>query len=160
MAELVRDAALAYLQSHQVMTLATVGEEGVWATAVFYANVAFDLYFLSAGHTRHGQNLGQQPHIAAAIQEDYKDWPAIKGIQLEGDVTKLEGEAKADAVAIYQARYPFLAQETPPIQAALAKVNWYRLRPTRLYFIDNSRGLGHRDEVILSRPGTSEPRYP
>ncbi|MGB5061298.1 MAG: pyridoxamine 5'-phosphate oxidase family protein [Candidatus Promineifilaceae bacterium] len=46
MAEGARQAALAYLQTHQVMTLATVGEEGVWATAVLYSSPAFDLYFL------------------------------------------------------------------------------------------------------------------
>ena len=32
---------------------------------------------------------------------------------------------------------------------ALAKVNWYQLQPERLYFIDNSLGLGHRDEIAL-----------
>jgi len=31
------------------------------------------------------------------------------------------------------------------------KVDWYELRPSRLYLIDNSLGLGHRDEVALSR---------
>ncbi|MBK8987957.1 MAG: pyridoxamine 5'-phosphate oxidase family protein [Chloroflexi bacterium] len=131
------------------MTLATVGENGVWATAVFYASDAFDLYFLSAGHTRHAQNFRYQSHIAAAIQEDYKDWPAIQGIQLEGDVVQLQGLEQETAAALYLAKYPFLAQDAPPIQTALTKVNWYRLRPMRLYFIDNSQGLGHRDDVPL-----------
>lgn len=149
MVESVRAAALAYLQTHQVMTLATVGDEGVWATAVFYASRDFDLAFLSAGHTRHAQNFQRRSHIAAAIQEDYKDWPAIKGIQLEGDVVQLAGAELTEAVALYQAKYPFLSQDLPQIRVALTKVNWYRLRPTRLYFIDNSQGLGHRDEVVL-----------
>jgi uncharacterized protein len=149
MAETARETALAYLRSHQVMTLATVGEDGVWATAVFYANDGFDLYFLSAGHTRHAQNFRHHSHIAAAIQEDYKDWPEIKGVQLEGEVSQLDGEARETALALYLARYPFLAEAPPALQAALTKVNWYRLRPTRLYFIDNSRGFGHRDEVEL-----------
>jgi uncharacterized protein len=126
-----------------------VGEEGVWATAVFYANDQFDLYFLSAGHTRHAQNFHSQPHIAAAIQEDYRDWPEIKGIQLEGDVVQLTGEAQEAGFALYLSRYPFLAEAPPPVRNALSKINWYRLRPTRLYFIDNSKGLGHREEVIL-----------
>lgn len=146
----VRTQAMAYLHHHQVMTLATVGEEGVWATAVFYVNAGFDLYFLSAGHTRHGQNMGQYAFIAAAIQEDYRDWQAIKGIQLEGPVVLLaDGQERATAVALYFQKFPFVGQANPSIQAALAKVNWYRLRPKRLYFIDNSQGLGHRDEVDL-----------
>lgn len=146
----VRARALAYLRTHQVMTLATMGPQGLWAAAVFYASDGFELTFLSAGHTRHARNIHANPHVAATIQEDYRDWPAIKGIQLEGDVALLSGAAQADAIALYQARYPFIAQADAQIQAGLARVNWYRLTPARLYFIDNSQGLGHRDEIDLA----------
>lgn len=147
MSDAVRQAALVYLREHQVVTLATQGPQGLWAAAVFYVNDGFDLIFLSAGHTRHARNIAAEPHVAATIQEDYKDWPAIKGIQLEGDVVELRGEVRETAVARYRSKYPFLAQAEPQIQDALTRVNWYRLRPTRLYFIDNSKGLGHRDQV-------------
>jgi uncharacterized protein len=140
-------AALAYLQQHHVMSLATQGPQGLWAAAVFYASDQFDLFFLSAAHTRHAQNLVAHPHAAATIQEDYHDWPAIQGIQLEGDVALLEGEARATAVALYLQKYPFIAAD-PILEAAFARVNWHRLRPTRLYFIDNSRGFGHRDQIL------------
>ncbi|MFZ0546431.1 MAG: pyridoxamine 5'-phosphate oxidase family protein [Candidatus Promineifilaceae bacterium] len=147
--ETPRQLALQYLVEHQVVTLATYGEQGVWAAAVFYASQEFDLYFLSAGHTRHAQNLAVNAHIAATIQEDYKDWPAIQGIQLEGDVRLLEGAEREAAVSLYCARYPFIAQAEPQIQQALTKVNWYCLSPDKLYFIDNRKGLGHRDEIQL-----------
>ncbi|HFE65660.1 MAG TPA: pyridoxamine 5'-phosphate oxidase [Chloroflexi bacterium] len=133
------------------MTLATQGKEGVWAAAVFYVNEGFTLYFLSAGHTRHARNMLGQPHVAATIQEDYTGWPAIQGIQLEGDVRVLEGVERDTAVTLYRRKYPFLSQANPQIEAALTQVNWYQLAPTRLYFIDNSKGLGHRDEVSLSK---------
>ena len=81
--------ALDYLAGHHVMTLATYGPEGLWAAAVFYANDGFQLYFLSAGHTRHARNMAASPQAAATIQEDYADWAAIKGIQLEGTVRPL-----------------------------------------------------------------------
>lgn len=146
----VRQNALTYLQTHQVMTLATIGEDGVWAAAVFYVHHGFSLYFLSAGHTRHAQNIAAQPHISATIQEDYKDWPKIQGIQLEGMVTQLGGKEKAYCITLYQAKYPFLAGDDPQIKTAVSKVNWYCLQPTRLYFIDNRKGLGHRDEIMLT----------
>ena len=38
---------------------------------------------------------------------------------------------------------------TAPIVQALAKVRWYRIEAQRLYFIDNSRGFGHREQVEL-----------
>jgi uncharacterized protein YhbP (UPF0306 family) len=144
-----RQMTLNYLANHQVMTLATSGPQGLWAAAVFYANLDFSLYFLSAGHTRHAQNITAEPRVAAAIQEDYKDWPAIQGIQLEGVVRLLEGTNRADAIGRYTAKYPFIAQANEQIQRGLARVNWYCLEPDRLYFIDNSKGLGHRDEIQL-----------
>lgn len=146
----VRENALVYLQTHQVMSLATVGDEGVWNAAVFYVNDGFALFFLSAGHTRHAQNMTTNPQVAATIQEDYKDWPKIQGIQLQGNVVQLLDGERQKCIELYQAKYPFLAGDDPQIQTAVSKVNWYRLRPTRLYFIDNSKGLGHRDEVALT----------
>jgi uncharacterized protein YhbP (UPF0306 family) len=146
----LRDQVLNYLRHHQVMTLATCGAEGPWAAAVFYVNKEFALYFLSAGHTRHVQNLQQEPRVAAAIQEDYRDWPEIKGIQLEGIVDELSGQQRRQAQSLYERKYPFLKNADPQIRSGLARINWYRLKPTRLYFIDNSKGLGHRDAVSLS----------
>ncbi|WP_420640969.1 pyridoxamine 5'-phosphate oxidase family protein [Candidatus Leptofilum sp.] len=144
-----RQLALDYLATHQVMTLATEGPEGLWAAAVFYVNDGFDLTFLSAGHTRHARNMTAVPHLAATIQEDYRDWQQIKGIQLEGQVSLLTDVSRETSIARYLQKYPFLAQADANMQNALVEVNWYCLRPERLYFIDNSLGLGHRDEVAL-----------
>ncbi len=144
-----RALALTYIQTHQVMTLATGGTDGVWAAAVFYAADEFTFYFISAGHTRHAQNIAQNPHVAVTIQEDYKDWPAIQGIQLEGDVTLLHGAQQKHAIAFYQQRFPFIANADAKMQAALLRMNWYCLQPVQLYFIDNRLGLGHRDTIEI-----------
>lgn len=145
----VRQTALTYMRQHQVMTLATHGPQGLWAAALFYVNREFNLYFLSAGHTRHAQNMRANARVAATIQENYADWEAIKGIQLEGVVEQLAGEKKRMAMTLYKARYPFIANADATMQAALEKVNWYCLWPDRFYFIDNSQGFGHRDELLL-----------
>jgi uncharacterized protein YhbP (UPF0306 family) len=131
------------------MTLATNGPEGPWAAAVFYVNEEFEFYFLSAGHTRHSQNIAVNSRAAATIQEDYKDWPSIKGIQLEGVVRRLQAEERRQARSLYEEKYPFIKNATSQIRLGLARVNWYQLSPSRLYFIDNSKGLGHRDEIPL-----------
>ncbi|MCP4363193.1 MAG: pyridoxamine 5'-phosphate oxidase [Chloroflexi bacterium] len=144
----IKNEALVYLDDHQVMTLATHGRMGLWAAAVFYVNDGFDFYFLSAGHTRHAQNIATQPQVAATIQEDYRDWQAIQGIQLEGEVRLVDGGLRDTAVSLYRHKYPFIARPKSQILMALKKVNWYRLKPEKLYFIDNQKGLGHRDLVI------------
>lgn len=144
-----------YLAGHNVMTLATQGADGPWAAAVFYAWDAGSLIFLSSPDSRHGRNLLADPRCAATVQEDYADWALIKGIQLEGRVRRLEGEAARDAQQAYAGKFPLvgpLARIPPAIAAALARVAWFRLEPVRLHFIDNSKGFGHRDEIGLD-PG-------
>lgn len=147
--EEIRRQALAYLENHTVMTLATDGPEGLWAAAVFYAHDNFNLIFLSAGHTRHGQNLAANPQAAATIQENYDDWPQIQGIQLSGTVRLLDGKKREAAISMYREKYPFIQTASLKIRRALQSVNWYRLTPQQFYFIDNSKGFGHRDEVEL-----------
>lgn len=148
-----RAAALAYLATHHVVTLATSGPEGVWAAAVFYANDGFRLTFLSAGHTRHAQAIAGTPQVAATIQEDYADWPAIQGLQLSGTARQLAGAEREAAIGRYRNKYPFIAQPIPALVTALAKVNWYLLEPDLVYFIDNSQGFGHRDVVMSEGTG-------
>lgn len=145
----LQTAVLHYLATHQVMTLATHGTDGVWAAAVFYVNDDFRLAFLSAAHTRHAQHIARTPQVAVTIQEDYRDWEQIKGIQIAGEVTLLTGAPRKRAIEQYQQKYPFVAQDNSQITTALAKVNWYQLQPHTLFFIDNSKGLGHRDAVPL-----------
>ena len=146
-----RDQALAYVAGHNVATLATHGDQGPWAAAVFYVSDGFTLTFLSSPTTRHAQDLEANPQCAAAIHEDYEDWPQIKGLQLEGHVHRLSGSKKVGAIARYGAKFPVVQAAKAPalIRAALEKVAWYEFTPTRCFFIDNSQGFGHRDEITL-----------
>ncbi len=146
----LQEKALAYLRDHNVMTLATTGPEGLWAAAIFYVNHGFNLYFLSAPTSRHSLNIEAQPRVAATIQEDYEDWPDIKGIQLEGEVKRITGVEQAAAVARYGLKFPIIAnlsQAPEEIVRAMNSIAWYKVIPDRFYLIDNSLGLGHRDEV-------------
>ncbi|MDK9704314.1 MAG: pyridoxamine 5'-phosphate oxidase family protein [Sulfuritalea sp.] len=143
-----------YLAARHVMTLATQGPDGPWASAVFFAHEGGSLIFLSSPATRHCRNLALDARCAATIQEDYSDWAQIKGIQLEGRVVELQGDEEKRAQALYGEKFPIagpLAKVPPAIVKALAKVRWYRLVPERLHFIDNSKGFGHRDEIDLDR---------
>lgn len=138
-----------YLTGHHVASLATQGVDGPWAAAVFYAWVDGTLIFLSAPTTRHACNLEADPRCAATIQDDTGDWKAVKGIQIEGRVERLQGDAAALARARYAEKFPLvssLAAIPSPIAEALARIAWYRLVPARLCYIDNAKGFGHRDE--------------
>lgn len=145
---------LAYLGGHNVATLATQGPSGPWASAVFYVNDGLTLYFLSAPTARHSRNLVSDPRVAATVQEDYSEWRQIKGVQLEGTVSRLDGVESLRAAACYARKFAFTnARQVPDaIAAAMKKIAWYRLEPACLYFIDNSIGLGHRERFEV-KPG-------
>jgi uncharacterized protein YhbP (UPF0306 family) len=147
-------AVAQYLQRHHVMTLATQGPDGPWAAAVFYAAEGVELLFLSSPSSRHCRHLAQDARCAATIQEDYSEWAQIKGVQLEGRVRELRADDARLTREHYARKFPIvgaLGGAPAAIAEALQRVHWYRLVPERLYFIDNSRGFGHREAIDLGR---------
>lgn len=154
----LKDAALDYLSRHNTLSLATLGPDGVWAATVFYVNIAFTLYYLSEPKTRHAQNILVNPAIAATINEDYKDWQQIKGIQMAARCEEVKGGRElARALAAYVKKYPFVARFLTPGQllkgmqvgGRALDVRLYRVVPTRLLYLDNERGFSNREEVPL-----------
>jgi uncharacterized protein YhbP (UPF0306 family) len=144
-----REDVIAYLQTHQVMTIATVGEEGAAAAAVFYASNEIDLYFLSAPHTRHCRNMQSEPRVAITIHEDYKFWRDIRGLQIHALGRELSGEQRTAAEQLYVRKFPWIADtgaRMDEIALALPKVQFYELITQELRFIDNTAGLGTRQE--------------
>jgi uncharacterized protein YhbP (UPF0306 family) len=153
MAEELKPQILRYLENHNTMTLATCSAEIPWAATVFYASDDLWLYFFSAPDSRHCQNLATNARVAVTIQEDYKDWRQIKGIQLEGKVTPVDSVLeKAKALAVYARKYPdviklFTDPSSGVFHRAFLKVKFYRVIPEKVFFIDNAQGFGKRQEL-------------
>jgi uncharacterized protein YhbP (UPF0306 family) len=150
----LHEKVVSYLRRHNVMTLATCGPHGTWAAAVFYANEGYILYFLSAPSSRHSLNLSVQPSVSVTIQGDCSDWRSIQGIQLGGKARFLQGNERDHALGCYRERFPFTCEGvSAQIDKALRASGCYAVVPGELYFIDNTRGLGHRDAIALPGRG-------
>jgi len=155
MAEELKRQILEYIEAHNTMTLATCADNVPWAATVFYASDDLDLYFFSAPDSRHCQNLAVNARVAVTIQEDYKDWRQIKGVQLAGKVTLVDSVLeKAKALAVYARKYPaviklFTDPSSGVFHKAFLKVKFYRVNPERVFFIDNAQGFGKRQELVL-----------
>ena len=155
MADSLKAQILDYLKSHNTMTLATCEGDVPWAATVFFASDDLRLYFFSAPESRHCQNLAANQRVAVTIQEDYKDWRRIKGIQLEGRVELVDGVlAKAKAMTIYGFKYPdviklFSDPSSGVFHKAFLKVKFYAVVPEKVFFIDNEQGFGKRQELML-----------
>jgi len=151
----LNEQILDYLKSHNTMTLATCAGDVPWAATVFYASDDLQLYFFSSPEARHSLNLSANARVAVTIQEDYKDWRVIKGIQLEGKVVLVDGVIeKAKALAVYARKYAdviklFTDPASGIFHKAFLKVKFYRVTPEKVFFIDNEQGFGKRQELML-----------
>jgi uncharacterized protein YhbP (UPF0306 family) len=155
MSDNLKQQILTYLHSHNTMTLATCAGASPWAATVFYASDDLRLYFFSSPESRHCQNLAANPNVAVTVQEDYKDWREIKGIQLEGKAAAVESLLeKGKAITVYARKYPAVIKLfTDPASGifyrAFLKVKFYYVAPEKVFYIDNAQGFGKRQELAM-----------
>ena len=153
----LKEKILCYLETCNTVSLATVSGGAAHAASVFYVSIGFDLYFLSNPKSRHGENIEQNPTVSGTINEDYSNWLQIKGIQLEGRVECIGSIIKQVRIAkAYVKKFPnvtdFLMSPHKlgkEIAQKVAKVKFYHLRPTRIYFLDNSSGFGYKETLDI-----------
>ena len=149
---------LAYLEAHNTLSLSTVLDGQPHSAAVFYVNQAFDLYFISSPSSRHGEGLAENCQASATINEDYDNWADIKGLQLSGDVIQFGQLSECVNIAeSFTRKFPDVshffkdpAEMPDAVATKVAKVMFYRFRPSSIYYIDNSLGFGHREELDLA----------
>jgi uncharacterized protein YhbP (UPF0306 family) len=152
----LRRLARGFLAERYTLALATDGPEGLWVASVYFAGDLAESYFLSSASSRHGRNLAANPRVAAAINEDEHDWRAIRGIQLEGECrpARTPGEYLR-AWRAYLTKFPFVRELLRREQAGaaelagkLVRTQMYCLRTSRLFYLDNRQGFGHRPELL------------
>ncbi len=152
----LENTLLEYMKSHHTVSLATEKDGVPHAATVFFINIGFELYFFSSSTSRHGDNFSHNPVVSATINEDYSEWRSIKGIQMEGVVENIGGILKNPRISKeYVRKFPGVADFLlspkklgEAIEKKIAGVDFYRLKPSKIYFLNNELGFGHRDELI------------
>lgn len=83
-----KELILQYLQSHNVMTLATSKSDVPWCSSVYYAvNNDLFLYFVSSNQTRHANHIQANQNASVLIAESNQKISSKKsGIQMLGTV--------------------------------------------------------------------------
>jgi uncharacterized protein YhbP (UPF0306 family) len=146
-----------FLHAHHTFTLATVADDGsAHAASLLYALEGLALVWTSDPATRHSLHLASRRQVSATVAPDYNDFSAIRGVQIAGEAVRLEGAAELHARALMAVRYPFLrllAESPAALLAAWRKAAFYRLEPSRLTLIDNTRGFGHKATLLIGPGG-------
>jgi len=155
MADELADRIAAFLDAHEVMSLATIGAQGPHAANLFYARDAMALVWVSDPASRHSLELAADARAAATIAHDAADVAAIRGVQLSGRAQRVsDPTARAVAQRVLEARFPFLRQTADTaLRDNYQRAAIYRLDIERVVLIDNSRGFAHKEVLDLGRSG-------
>lgn len=164
------EAIEAFLQQNFVLALASAAASSAtagdavafqpWACSVYYA-FATDaggpvFAFLSDPATRHIQEFIAQPRAAAVIHappEDPANIADIRGVQMEGRVTRLEADGESLVRGLFAAdpggaRDPRVLQELyyarfPAARNIPGGIFW-QFEPDRIKMTDNARAFGFK----------------
>ena len=132
----VPDDVVDYLNDHKTLTLATAVPGGVpHATTLVYVNDGGTLYIWLRESAATTHQLEQNSDVGFAIDEYAEDWRHTKGVQGTGACSRLtDGDELASVADLFGRKFPDLRP------GATSVVSFFRVTPTELHFIDNTRG--------------------
>ncbi len=138
------------------MTLGTSDHVSVWTAPVYYIYHDMEFYFFSNSSSRHIQESEKFIKISASIHHNPKEWNDIKGIQMEGIVSKAKkGKKSVEAFKLYIKRFAFAKKiANKPISGSLDcfkeqfKVKWYKFIPEKIIYLDNSIRFGFKLRLL------------
>lgn len=123
-----------FIKKHHVLTLATVGSEGMpYVANCFYAyDKERNLFvFTSDTTTRHGSEMSANDRVALSIVLETRVVGRVQGLQIVG-----RAERGDDAARIcYIKRFPY---------AAAANLELWMVSPTLMKLTDNTLGFGKK----------------
>lgn len=133
-----------YLQSQNLLTLATVSKDGnPLAHTVNYASEGATVYFCTNKNTRKAQNIINNPSVAYTVDAERENWSEIRAVQMEGRAGILTEKPEIEkAGAILMGKFPQLANMPPDPDFVFVKIE-----PVRAIYIDNTVNWGYRETV-------------
>lgn len=139
------------------MTLATAGDNTVWAAPVYYVYFNAAFYFLSSPDSRHIREALENGRASSSIHASGSTWQEIRGLQMSGSIhTVTKGLEAIQALRAYLKRYPFTRELFRNKASMDLESFWesfgvklYRFNPSLVYYLDNRIRFAFREEVRL-----------
>ncbi|MFP4145338.1 MAG: pyridoxamine 5'-phosphate oxidase family protein [Phycisphaeraceae bacterium] len=158
--EQVIERLMHFMQSIQVISLASVDDEGLPYAANLYFASDHDLtlFFLSDPHANHARHVQLQPEVAVTGFTTAKMWQQVRGVQIRGRCQRLSGNQRDAAWEIYLAKFPHMQE----VEQMARDCDFYRITPWWIRWSDNSVRFGYKVEMDWpdgapreGEPGTS-----
>ena len=141
-----------YLVRHTTLSLATCQDNRPWSTDLFYASDdSCRLYFISDVTTRHCQDIAANPQVSVSISGQCAGWQEITGLQLDGVAEIVSGADRDQVMELYLTKFPELKRlhQASKLLKPLLESSVYRISPRWVRLIDNSKGFGHKEEMVF-----------
>lgn len=150
MQDALRAKIRALLDTHRIMTVATLRPDG-WpqATTVGYVNDGDTLYFLCGLGSQKAGNIAKDNRVSITIDRDTDDLMAITGLSMAAHAIRVTDRSEAARVLhLMPSKYP------PDIKVPFAMptpddVAIFRLEPKVISVLDYTKGFGHTNLVIF-----------
>lgn len=147
----IRDAVARLLDTHSVLTMATLHAGRPHAVSLIYANDDLSLYWLSSPDSRHSLALQDSPAVSITIARQYTDFQEICGLQMRGDAWCVTDKKEIErGVTCLSVRYPFLKQfqsGAAHLMKQFDAASVYRFDANEITLIDNGRGFGFKQTL-------------
>jgi nitroimidazol reductase NimA-like FMN-containing flavoprotein (pyridoxamine 5'-phosphate oxidase superfamily) len=150
MNDAMKQKILALLDSHRIMTIATLRPDG-WpqATTVGYVNEGLTLWFLCGLESQKANNLAHDNRVSITIDHDTPDLMALTGLSMAARAHRVSDRAEAQTVLrMLPLKYPDAPPSTMKMEMpAPEQVALFRVVPEVISVLDYSKGFGHTDLV-------------
>ena len=104
-----------------------------------------NLYWLSSANSTHSCNLNRSPVASAAVYRHTEKWKEICGVQMRGRVEVIaDPERRSALVKEYCTRFNLGSV----LRLAIGRATLYQFQPEWFRYLDNSKRLGYRFEVV------------
>ena len=144
----MEDKAVHILDSHRLMSIATVRPDG-WPqnTVVGYANDGLLVYFLISRASQKFANIQKDDRIAIAVAAEPDDVRNIRALYAGAHASEVtDPDQRQHAWKLLTERHPNLAEFELPDRSRTAMM---RALCKYLSILDFSQGLGHTDELTV-----------
>lgn len=147
-------ACRAFIETQHVMSLATSSVAGeAWSAPVYYYYMDTEFFFFSSDKSQHiKEAITSTGLCAASIFEDQRQFDRILGLQMSGKINQVHSKIKAlKAATGYIKRFKIKVGKSDIISFIEKQYHakLYRFSPFQMFFMDNSKGFGNRQEIKL-----------
>ena len=150
MDDLMKQKILALLESHRIMTIATLRPDG-WpqATTVGYVNEGLTIWFLCGLESQKANNLALDNRASITIDHDTSDIMAITGLSMAARAHRVTDRAEAEKViGMLPLKYPDAPPQTAQMKMPTPEdVSLFRVIPEIVSVLDYTKGFAHTDLV-------------